>query len=272
MTETYGLGPSSGLLLKQLAGVGKTIFTHKDAAKYWNGGKAGLNNFLYRMVKRRWIARLERGKYMILPFESGPSGEFTEHEFIIAARLVAPYMVGLWSALNHHGLTEQIPDRVYLFSPKTKHRYQGVMAGVSYRILTVPKDSFFGATFTWVGQEKIWITDMEKTLLDAVLWPQHCGGFTEVAKAFREARSRVNLEKLEGYAGRMGRGVAFKRLGILGEWLGWPHDRLSYWRRLKSKGISLLDPLGTKSGPRVSRWNIRLNFNLEGYLDRQRGA
>lgn len=272
MTKTYGLGPTSSLLLKQLAGAGKTIFTHKDAARYWNGGKPGLNNFLYRMVKRRWITRLERGKYMILPFESGPTGEFTEQEFIIAARLVAPYMIGLWSALNHHGLTEQIPDRVYLFSTKTKHRYQGVMAGVSYRILTVPKDAFFGATFTWVRQEKIGITDLEKTLLDAVLWPEHCGGFTEVAKAFREAKSRVNLQKLEDYAKRMGRRVAFKRLGILGEWLGWPHDSLLHWRRLKSKGISLLDPLGAKSGPQISRWNLRLNFNLEGFLDRRRGA
>lgn len=267
MTETYGLGPSSSLLLKQLAGVGKTIFTHKEVAKYWNGSREGMNNFLYRMVKRKWITRLERGKYMILPFESGPSGEFTEQEFIIAARLVSPYMIGLWSALNHHGLTEQIPDRVYLFSPKTKHRYQGTMAGVSYRILTVSRDKFFGATFTWVGQEKIWITDLEKTLLDAVLWPQHCGGFTEVAKAFKEAKVRVNLEKLEGYAKKMARGVAFKRLGILGEWLGWPHERLLHWRKLKSKGISRLDPLGSKSGPQISRWNIRLNFNLEGYLD-----
>ena len=267
MAEAYGLGASSSLLLKQLAGTGKTIFTHKDVARLWNGGTQGLNNFLYRMVKRRWIRRLERGKYMILPFESGPSGEFTEHEFVIASKLVAPYMIGLWSALNHHGLTEQIPDRVYLFSIKVKHRYQGVMAGVSYRILTVSKDDFFGATFAWVGQEKIWISDLEKTLLDAVIWPEHCGGFAEVAKAFREASKRVNLEKLETYAKRMDRGVAFKRLGILGEWLGWSHDSLLHWRKLKSKGISLLDPQGTKHGPQISKWNIRLNYNLEGYLD-----
>jgi predicted transcriptional regulator of viral defense system len=146
------------------------------------------------------------------------------------------------------------------------------MAGVSYRIVTLPRDEFFGATFTWVGKEKIWITDLERTLLDAVLRPQHCGGFTEVAKAFQEAKSKANLEKLEGYAERMGRGVAFKRLGILGEWLGWPQDRLLRWKKFKSRGISLLDPLGTKSGPQISRWNLRLNFNLEGFLDKQRGA
>ena len=272
MTEAYGLGRTSSLLLKQLAGSGKTFFTHKDAARYWNGGKQGLNNFLYRMAKRRWIRRLERGKYMILPFESGPSGEFTEHEFIIASRLVSPYMIGLWSALNHHGLTEQIPDRVYLLSTKTKHRYQGVMAGVSYRILTVPKDLFSGATFIWVGQEKIWMTDLEKTLLDALLWPEHCGGFAEVAKAYREAKSKVDLLKLENYARKMGRGVAFKRMGVLGEWLGWPQEMLLRWKRLKSRGISLLDPQGPKAGPRISRWNTRLNFNLEGFLDRERRA
>ena len=266
---TYGLGASSSLLLKQLAGAGKSMFTHKDISKFWEGSKQGLNNFLSRMAKRRWIMRLERGKYMIVPFEAGPSGQFTEHEFVIASKLVAPYMIGLWSALSHHGLTEQVPDRVYLLSPKSKHRYQGLMAGVSYRILTLKRDEFFGAAFAWIGQEKIWVTDLERTLLDAVLWPHLCGGFTEVAKAFQAAKAKTDVTKLGSYAFKMGRGVAFKRLGILGEWVGWPVEALRVWRRSKSKGISLLDPLGTKSGSQISRWNLRLNFNLEGFRDQQ---
>ncbi len=270
MNNNYSLGATGGLFLRQLAGTGKAFFTHKDAARYWSGGRGGLNNFLSRLAKRRWIARLERGKYMILPFEAGPTGEFTEHEFVIASRLVSPYMIGLWSALSHHGLTEQIPDRVYVISPRMKHRYQGSMAGVSYRILTVPKELFFGATFTWVGQEKIWITDLERTLLDAVLWPQHCGGFTEVSKAFMEAKNKVDLEKLESYARKMDRGVLFKRLGVLGEWLGWPRERLNHWRHKISKGISRLDVGGGDSGPQISEWNLQLNYNLEGYLDQRR--
>lgn len=267
MNRIHGLGPGSTRILKQLASIGKSIFTRKEVARYWDGGPEGLNNFLYRLAKHGWIKRLERGKYMILPFEAGPTGEFAEHEFIIAARLVSPYMIALWSAMNHHGLTEQIPDRIYLLSPKTKHCYQGVMAGVSYRILTVPRAKFFGATFAWIGQEKIWITDMERTLLDAVLWPQHCGGFTEVAKAFREAGDRPDLGKLADYARKMGRGVAFKRLGIIGEWLGWPKEVLTKWQTFTSKGISLLDPQGSKSGPQISRWNIRLNATLENLND-----
>ncbi len=265
MKDTYGLGASSARLLRQLAGNGKSIFGHRDALRIWEGSRAGLNNLLHRLAKRRWITRIERGKYMILPFEAGPSGQYTEHEFVIASRLVRPYMIGLWSALNHHGLTEQIPDRVYLISPRTKHRYEGTLAGVSYRIFMVPKDNFFGTTFAWIGRHKVWVTDLERTLLDAVLWPQHCGGFAEVAKAFKTAGAKVDLHKLEQYAGIIERGVAFKRLGILGEWLGWPLENLLRWRRRVSKGVGLLDPAGPKSGPQVSRWKIRLNFHLEGY-------
>lgn len=267
MTTIHGLGSESTLLLRQLAGSGKTIFTHADVKKLWHDKPGSLNNFLYRLAKRRWIKRLERGKYMILPFEAGVSGEYTEHEFVIASRLVSPYMIGLWTALNHHHLTEQIPDRVYLISPKTKHNNVGEIAGVSYRVLTVPRSIFFGATFTWIGKEKIWITDLERTLLDAVLWPEHCGGFAEVAKAFREAKDKVDLDKLEDYAKKMDRGVAFKRLGLLGEWLGWSPGRRRLWRKHISKGVSFLDPQGPKSGPQISRWNLRLNFNLEGFRD-----
>ena len=87
--------------------------------------------------------------------------------------------------------------------------------------------------------------------MDAVLWPHLCGGFTEVAKAFQAAKAKTDVAKLGIYALKMGRGVAYKRLGILGEWVGWPVEVLRVWRRSKSKskGISLLDPLGTKSRP-----------------------
>lgn len=270
MTTIHGIGSESSLLLRQLAGSGRTIFTHKDAQKLWHESRGSLNNLLYRLAQRRWIKRLERGKYMIVPLEAGLSGDYTEHEFVIASKLISPYMIGLWSALNHHKLTEQIPDRVYLLSPKVKHRYQGTAAGVSYRILTLPKEQFFGATFAWFGKEKVWITDLERTLLDAVVWPEHCGGFAEVAKAFTEAKEKVELRKLGDYAQKMERGVAFKRLGLLGEWLGWPAEYLHRWRRLSSKGVTFLDPQGPKTGPQISRWNLRLNFNLEGFGDRRR--
>ncbi|OGX06784.1 MAG: hypothetical protein A3G87_04370 [Omnitrophica bacterium RIFCSPLOWO2_12_FULL_50_11] len=241
----------------------RNVFTTRDAFRYLKLSRQGVYDRLSDLVKGGWIVRLRQGTYFISPFETGKEGGVTEHDFVIASYLVSPHAIGLWSALNQHGLTEQIPDRVYVLSTRRISKPTKKIGASTYQIIVIPKKRFFGTQEIWFGSKKAVITDLEKTLLDAFLFPQYCGGMIEVVKSFKNAISKINFSKLTHYANRIGKGVLFKRLGILMDQLKPDFKEKKIWLKQISKGISLFDPQGEPSGPIVSEWNIRVNFNLE---------
>ena len=55
----------------------------------------------------------------------------------------------------------------------------------TYRFIQVKPGRFFGEEKVWVGEARVSITDLERTLLDGLSMPQHCGGFAEALHAFQ---------------------------------------------------------------------------------------
>ncbi len=100
-------------LLNALSAAGKTVFTVEDALVAANGQSANLPRLLSGLTHKRWLLRLERGKYLILPLSAGMEGLYTAHEFVLASRLVEPYAIGYWSALHYHGFTAHSDGHQY---------------------------------------------------------------------------------------------------------------------------------------------------------------
>ena len=63
---------------------------------------------------------------------------------------------------------------------------------------------------------------------------------------------------------RFKKGSVFKRLGFLAEALKAPVSKswVDACHGHISKGITLLDPDGPKTGPIVTKWNLRINIPL----------
>ena len=259
------LDPQSANLLRRVSAEKGNVFTTRDAFRYLKLSRQGVYDRLSDLVKGGWIVRLRQGTYFISPFEMGKKGGVTEHDFVIASYLVTPYAIGLWSALNQHGLTEQIPDRVYVLSTRRISKPTKKIGASTYQIIVIPEKRFFGTQEIWFGSKKAVITDLEKTLLDAFLFPAYCGGMVEVVKSFRNALSKIDFSKLTHYAKRMGKGVLFKRLGILMDYLKPEFKERKIWLKQISKGVSLFDPQGEAVGSIISEWNIRVNFNLKAF-------
>ncbi len=257
------LDERSAHLLRSVSTESGSVFTARDAFRYLKLSRQGTYDRLSDLVRGGWLVRLKRGVYFISPFEMGKEGGVTEHEFVIASYFISPYMIGLWSTLNQHGLSEQIPDRVYVLSTRRVSRPVRKIGASIYQIVVIPKKRFFGAQEIWFGSKKAVITDLEKTLLDALLLPEYCGGMIEVVKSFKAALAKIDFEKLTRYAQKMRKGVIFKRLGILMDHLKPGFSQKKIWQRHLSKGISLFDPQGVPEGPIVSEWNIRVNLNLK---------
>ena len=41
-------------------------------------------------------------------------------------------------------------------------------------------ERFFGTEKVWIGEARVAITDLERTLLDGLSMPQYCGDFAEI--------------------------------------------------------------------------------------------
>lgn len=249
--------------LSRLAGDGQTIFSIEEARRFW-GEAAYTAKMLSQLVRKRWLQRLERGVYMIIPLEAGPERAWSENALVIVPHLVHPAAVAYWSALHYWNLTEQVPSTVFVQCTRRKRDVE--ILGQRFHFVTIKSARFFGVAQRSIDSKPIHVTDREKTLIDAASRPDLSGGILQLAAALRAGQTTMNWEQFDQYLDRWDDGVVVKRLGYLIETLDLPMlnraERLRKWQTAITRGISLLDPSAAKTGSVVTRWQVRVNVDL----------
>ncbi|NVL89822.1 MAG: type IV toxin-antitoxin system AbiEi family antitoxin domain-containing protein [Desulfobacterales bacterium] len=259
-------------LVRKLSEEWKRIFTVQDARK--SASSCGIANgyvveSLHHLSNTGWIVRLKKGLYII---SSSFPGMTPIHEFEIAMALVHPAAISHWSAMHFHGMTEQIPQRVYVTTTqaivvsrsakrlkKSQRSSSREINGVIYEFVRIKPERFFGAKDYWVGEAKVTITNPERTLIDGLVAPKYFGDWPEVYSAFESQFSKLDLDKMVDYSIRLGAAVA-KRLGWIFEKLGVADSILQRLEDVPIKGYRVLDPTGPRKGPCNKRWMIQENF------------
>jgi predicted transcriptional regulator of viral defense system len=97
--------------------------------------------------------------------------------------LVRPAAIAFFSAMNYHGLTDQLPQRVYIATNHKVARLGRVSLGVTYKIICLRPARFFGMRKEWINEQPSLVTDQEKTIIDGLALPQYVGGVGTVATA-----------------------------------------------------------------------------------------
>jgi len=233
----------------------RKIFTVDEAGEAFDVDRASLRVILSRLEDGGWIERVERGKYMVIPL-TARKGKYTLHEFVLGSKLVEPYAVSYWSALHHHGLTEQMPSTVFLQTTSRKKRSELRIFGVKYKIVRIVESKFFGFEKVRLEGIAVNITDKEKTLIDCLDHPEYGGGVIEAAKALRYGV--FDVERLSEYASRIGNSGVVRRLGYLCGLLGVKVDLPV----IDARNYLYLDPTMPKKGELDARWRLVLNMNL----------
>jgi predicted transcriptional regulator of viral defense system len=185
------------------------------------------------------------------------------------------------TALVHHGLTEQIPKSIQAthYTPPDPHR---VPLGTTpeewvdlpppplkrpKRVGPVPVQWFivkgkwdFGHTINYSEGLPFYLTDLERTLLDAIRSPADTGGITLVLRAWRQAKGTWNVDRLIEYTDRLNLGILRQRVGYLLEALGVTHSRLPAWKGKLLRGSSVKLVAAEPFAPMFSpEWNLSLN-------------
>ena len=256
------LGKTGSDLLTEMTRQGKRIFTFKDAVRAYGSSGQSLRELLSTLVKRGWLQRVEKGKYLILPFEAGREREWTEHEFIIASYLIEPYYIGFRSALNYYGYTEQISRTVFIASTRRKLKSSLEISGVTYRFVTMSERKFFGAKQISINGYQVNISEPEKTIVDCLDQLRYCGGISEVAKALWYGRDELDFVKVAEYSRRNGNRAASQRLGYLIEILGFKADKaIGILLQGISRRYAYLDSLSEPKGKYIDRWKVIVNIS-----------
>jgi len=258
-------------LVRRLAGEGDRVFTSaraRELAATVGLSEGYLRQALHYLARSGWVIRLRKGLYAL---SSMVPGVTPAHEFEIAMALVDPAAISHWSALHHHGLTEQAPREVFVLTTteasvprhrgaKRKHRRGGFpVLGTTYHFVQVKPERFFGTEKAWIGEARVTITDPERTLLDGLARPQHCGDFAEVLHAFEVRGKDLNLRRIIEYALKLD-AATVKRLGWVLEHQGVDSPELERLASFPIKGYRKLDPTGPRRGPCNPRWMIQENL------------
>ncbi len=240
-------------------------FTLPEAMEITGLKAVSARSFIRALVNRGVAARLRPGLFNLVPFELGREKEYLGNPYVAARELMRgrDYYISHASALDIHRMTTQPQLVVYVTSPKAMRKRS--IFGTEFRFIRCPASRFFGFSETWVDkQEKIMVSDLERTILDGLRAPEYCGGVTEVAKGFWMRRSDMNVRKLVEYALRLDSSAIIGRLGYLMEILevGTKSDRDSL-RECLGRAYVRLDPMLPAEGKFLSKWRLRLNVAAE---------
>jgi predicted transcriptional regulator of viral defense system len=255
------LGGQEAFLVRSLAEERRSIFTIRDASRLV-GTQA--KEVVRRLAAKKWVLPLKRGLYTMVPLDVGVKGAdaFVVHNFVIASMLAEPYYIGYWSALNHHGLTDQIPRTTFIATTKARHPVQVLDA--EYYFVKLARRKFFGWQEVQMEGRTVRISDPEKTVADCLDHPEHCGGIEQVARAIYFSHGEIDLGRVAGYAQRMGNRTILKRLGHVLEATGLlPQYEELFKGYSPSAGFSRLDPLSPKRGRHSGKWNLLINYRLD---------
>jgi predicted transcriptional regulator of viral defense system len=210
---------------------------------------------LRTLIKNDLIIILENGKYCRHNFRD---------EYVIGSVLANGGAIAYWSALNIHGLTEQIANTVFVQTTNLKR--DKTVLGVPYRFIKVKKTKINGIEKMGYGNHAYFITDREKTIIDCFDLPQYAGEFPGVIRSF--VNTQLDEAKLIEYAQSVGNRAAIKRIGYLCELFDLPYLQfIEFAKNYVTRTVALFDNNSPAKGLYITKWGLRLNIEKQDIIN-----
>lgn len=262
------LGSQAVRLVTTLYEQNRPIFRLKEVRKILNLSEVSSRNFIRKLVNRGVVTRLMPGLYILVPLELGREHEYMGNPLVVAREIIGGknYYLSHGTAMEIHGIVTQ--PQLVTHVTATKLRRPIDVLGVRFKFVHSSPKMLFGLSDFWVTkQEKVKISNLERTIIDGLKQPEYCGGLTEVAKGLWIRRHDINIDRLISYAVKTHVGAVVRRLGYLLELykIGGSKD----WENLQShltETYVRLDPVLPTEGKFFRRWRLRLNVSAEELL------
>ena len=260
--------PQAAHFVSTLYDQNKPIFRLKEVQKILHLNEFLSSNFVQKLIEIGVVTRLKSGLFILVPFELGKEREYAGNPLIVAREIVdgKGYYISYGTAMEIHGMVTQPQLVVYVTTLKPRRPIN--VLGTEFRFINSQKKFFFGLSDHWVTkQEKVKVSNLERTVIDGLKEPKYCGGLTEVAKGLWMRRHDIKVYQLIKYAVKVNKGAIIRRLGYLLELYNiGSSDDLDILRQHLTETYVRLDPLLPPEGKFLRKWRLQLNVSNEELL------
>lgn len=253
-------------IIKRFSGADQDCFTFQDVLlEYPDANRIYLSRVLSGMVEKGMLIKLNRSLYHIVPSSADPQ-KYIPDWHLVAKYLMKgkKYYIGYYSAMQVHGLiTQPSLKEIVVTNLQVKPAIKKIR-GIEFQFVYHIEPRFFGFKNTWIDKyNKVMVSDLEKTFVDALTRPHLSGGLVEIGKALYESKDKIDYQKLLEYLSRNENKATKKRFLFLVELLGltWTTH---YDEMLKVIGPSfpVLDTTGPNQGRKDSRFGLKINIDV----------
>jgi len=210
-------------------------------------------NVLHRLKKQGRVRAVARGVY------AGTQPSTSVNRYAVPRRVRRDAVVALHSALEFHGVSNQVFQTVYYFSER--YRRDFAFEGVVYRRVALPSALRRSGKVNCQVEKAtdgVLVTGRERSLVDSLLFPQFSGGATELDKCLEHFPS-FDFEVALEYLKLLRRPWLYSRVGYL---LDRHAERLFFSKKYRDRfltrrprGVAYLEK--KRPGLRwVETWNL----------------
>lgn len=261
VTRKIFLGPLESKLLFSLEEKGASVFSFKEAKQILAVSNDSLKNVLYRLKRKKRLIEIKKGQYLFVPARAGLEGHWAEHVFSVVPKVMKKdYYIGFWTALNYWGMTEQIPNTVFVAITSRVRDFE--FGNQQIKFVSLSKDRFFGFASEKTKTGEFNISTREKTIVDCLLLPQYCGGISEVAKGIWNARKEIDWPQLLEFFEKAKVAAVKRRLGFILQELKIKKDAQKQLCRKPFAGFAWADPSAQKEEFSYDKkWGLKVNVD-----------
>ncbi len=218
--------------------------------------------------QKGWLDPLVRGQYLLVKADRGPEGIPSMNSYLVARFLQKPYFFGYRFACSHHGLLTQLPSVIHV--AVLRHKQPIELKNIRFEFVVLTKKRLFGFAEETQFGEKIYISDLERTVIDALNRPDLVGGIESVVQVIFHSWKKLDYDKLIDYLVRFQDRALARRFGYLIELLdlSFRDDLMEYFQSQVTKNPIYLGSCKRwgKAGERDKRWNLILNIPYEALM------
>lgn len=227
-----------------LSEFGLEIFTLNDAIKITGQSKNVIKSTLSRLAKQNKIFKIKKGYYSL---------EKIDNKFLLSKTFNDTY-IGLNSALEYYQSTTQRFNNLDLITKKIKNTQK--INDTKIRFHKVKDKMFFGYEKQTIGKNSIFISDVEKTVIDCCYFSSKIY-LTEINDFIENMKNKIDKNKFKIYLNRIDSSALNKRAGYLLEKNGILIEGLRIDSKYEKLNINL-----SRKGIRNSQWKIIINEEL----------
>lgn len=224
-----------------------------------------LRVIIHRLTKKGYLSRVKRGVFILVPLFLVKEKKDYSPLIEIASRMTHPYYLSHYTALSVHGKALHTMNTVFLTTTKWIKNIE--WKDYTFKFNVVDKKYFFGFREVNYGNETIFVSDMEKTIVDILRKPGFCAdGFAEIGRVVVLNFEDLNMNNLLDYLYRMNNASLYGRLGYILSVLsdeGFINIRKSFFKEIRKrspKNYVLLFPSKEKKGTLIKEWRIIDNY------------